>query len=95
MVKTKTSTSSTASIVDFIDPIQYSMKLGPSADAGPDQTRCTEGDSTTFALQGQATAGLYPLVSTNWSVVSGTATIDSTNTLATPAHVSHRRPPCA
>ena len=39
MVKTKTSTSSTASIVDFIDPIQYSMKLGPSADAGPDQAR--------------------------------------------------------
>ena len=87
MVKTKTSTSSSASIVDFIDPIQYTMKLGPSADAGPDQTRCTEGDSTAFALQGQATAGLYPLVSTNWSVVSGTATIDSTNTLVTTAHV--------
>jgi hypothetical protein len=87
MVKTKTSTSSSASIVDFIEPIQYTMKLGPSADAGPDQTQCTEGDSTTFALQGQATAGLYPLVSTNWSVVAGTATIDSTNTLATTAHV--------
>ena len=88
MVKTKTSTSSSASIVDFIDPIQYSMKLGPSADAGPDQTRCAEGDSTAFALQGKATQGLYPLVSTNWSVVSGTATIDSTNTLVTTAHVS-------
>ena len=87
MVKTKTSTSSSASIVDFIEPIQYSMKLGPSADAGPDQTRCADGDSTAFALQGQATPGLYPLVSTNWSVVSGTATIDSTNTLVTTAHV--------
>ena len=53
MVKTKTSTSSTASIVDFIAPIQYSMKLGPSADAGPDQARCTEGDSTAFPLPGQ------------------------------------------
>ena len=30
MVKTKTSTSSSASIVDFIDPIQYTMKLGPA-----------------------------------------------------------------
>ncbi len=88
MVKTKTSTSSTASIVDFITPIQYSMKLGPSADAGPDQTRCAEADSTAFPLQGQATPGLFPLISTNWSVVSGTATIDTTNTLITTAHVS-------
>ena len=87
VVKTKTSTSSTASIVDFIAPIQYSMKLGPSADAGPDQANCRQGDSTAFALQGRSTPGLFPLVSTNWSVVSGAATIDNPNTLITTAHL--------
>src|SRR5262245_16146021 len=46
MVKTKSSASSTATIEDFIDPIQFTLKIGPSADAGPDQARCTEGDST-------------------------------------------------
>ena len=87
MVKTKSSSSSSASISDFIDPIQYSLQIGPSASAGPDQTRCTEGDSTAFPLQGQATAGLQPITSTAWSVVSGTATIDSPASLATTAHV--------
>jgi HYR domain len=88
MVKTKTSTSSTATIVDFIAPIQYSMKLGPSADAGPDQVLCTAGDSTAFPLLGKATRGLFPLVSTNWSVVSGAATIDDPGSVTTMARVS-------
>ena len=88
MIKTKSSASSTASISDFVDPIQYSLKLGPSADAGPDQARCIEGDSTAFPLPGKATAGLYPLVSTNWSVVSGDVTIDNPSALVTTAHLS-------
>jgi hypothetical protein len=88
MVKTKTSTSSTASISDFINPIQLTLKVGPSAYAGPNQTNCTQGASTAFNLQGQATQGMQPISSTNWSVVSGTATIDSTNSLSTTAHVS-------
>jgi hypothetical protein len=88
MVKTKTSAASTATIADFIDPIQYTFKLGPSANAGPNQTVCSQGDSTPFALQGSATPGLFPIASTTWSVVSGTASIDSTNSLNTTAHVS-------
>src|SRR6266540_4213624 len=88
MVKTKTSQSSSASIEDLMDPIQLTLRIGPSADAGPDQTRCREGDSTLFALSVAAGAGLQPIVSTTWSVVSGTATIDSTNSLTTSAHVS-------
>src|SRR5207247_7505843 len=88
MVKTKSSQSSSASISDLMDPIQLNLRFGPSADAGPDQTRCTEGDSTVFPLNGAATPGFQPIVSTTWSVVSGTATIDSPNSLATGAHVS-------
>src|SRR5262249_3718151 len=41
-----------------------------------------------FSLQGQATQGLQPIASTTWSLVSGTATIDSTNSLNTTAHAS-------
>src|SRR6266540_4355740 len=88
MVKTKTSQSSQASIEDLMDPIQLNLRIGPSADAGLDQTRCTEGDSTLFALNGAAATGIQPIVSTDWSVVSGTATIDSPNSLTTSAHVS-------
>jgi len=87
MIKTKTSTSDTSSIEDFMDPIQYSFNVGPSVNAGAAQTRCTEGDSTAFALHGTATAGLHPLASTNWTVVNGTAIIDSPTSLDTTAHV--------
>src|ERR1044071_2960143 len=88
LVKTKASQSSSASIEDLIDPIQLNLQIGPNADAGPDQTRCTEGNSTQFPLNGAATPGLQPIVSTTWSVVSGTATIDSSDSLTTTAHVS-------
>jgi hypothetical protein len=88
MVKTKTSASSTATISDFINPIQCTLKVGPGAYAGAAQTQCYGGATTDFALQGQATAGLQPIASTIWSVVAGTATIDNTNSLTTTAHVS-------
>ncbi len=88
LVKTKSSQSSSASIEDLVDPIQLNLRFGPSADAGPDQTRCTEGDSTVFPLNGVATPGFQPIVSTTWSVVSGTAAIDSPSSLTTSAHVS-------
>ena len=88
LVKTKTSTSSSASISDFVTPIQYTVLLGPGAFAGLNQTECSQGSSTAFALQGQASRGLFPLSSYYWSVVSGTATIDATNSLSTTAHVS-------
>jgi hypothetical protein len=88
MVKTKTSTSSSSSISDFITPIQYTLRLGPSSYAGPNQSVCSQGSSTAFALQGQATPGILPIASTTWSVVSGSATIDSASTLNTTARVS-------
>jgi hypothetical protein len=87
MVKTKASPSDTATIGDLIDPIQYPFRIGPSVDAGSDQTRCTEGSFTTFPLTGAATSGTKPIASTTWSVVAGTATIDSSNSLATVAQV--------
>jgi hypothetical protein len=88
MVKTKASQSGSASIEDFIDPIQYTLQIGPRADAGADQRRCLEGSSTAFPLNGVATPGLQPVASTTWSVVSGTATVDSPTSLVTTAHVS-------
>jgi hypothetical protein len=88
MVKTKSSQSSTASISDFINPIQYSLRIGPSADAGGNQARCSEGDSTAFVLQGKASAGMAAIASTTWSVVNGSAIIDTPASLTTTAHVS-------
>jgi len=88
MVKTKTSSSSSATIADHLDPIQYSLRVGPSADAGPDQTRCLEGATTAFPLSGVVTPGLQPISSTLWSVVSGDATIDSPSSLVTTAFVA-------
>ncbi|MBN2508571.1 MAG: hypothetical protein JXQ71_17980, partial [Verrucomicrobia bacterium] len=88
MVKTKASASDTAGIEDFAEPIQHHLTIGPSADAGADQTRCAEGATTAFALQGVTHAGLFPITSATWSVVAGTATIDAPGSLATTAHVS-------
>jgi hypothetical protein len=88
MVKTKSSTSTSGSLVDFVGPIQYRILLGPGADAGPDQTQCTQGSSTAFALQGVASRGFFPIASTSWSVVSGSATIDAPSSVTTTAHVS-------
>jgi hypothetical protein len=75
-VKTKESQSPTATIVDFINPLQIDLKIGATADAGPDQTKCSAGDSTTFTITGTATAGIHPITSMAWSVISGSATID-------------------
>jgi hypothetical protein len=88
MVKTKSSPSSTATIGDFINPIQYSLRIGPSADAGGNQAQCSQGDSTVFVLQGKASPGLAPISSTTWSVVNGSAIIDAPSSLVTTAYVS-------
>ncbi|HXJ57631.1 MAG TPA: hypothetical protein VNU68_13305, partial [Verrucomicrobiae bacterium] len=45
LVKTKQSQAPTANIVDLITPIQVDLTFG-LADAGPRQTKCSEGDST-------------------------------------------------
>jgi hypothetical protein len=88
MVKTKASTSSSASIEDFIQPIQYNLNIGPSANAGPDQVRCRDGVETVFPLQGTASSGMGSVSSTTWSVVNGTATIDDPSSLVTTARVT-------
>src|SRR5262249_23715729 len=82
-----------ATIVDFIDPIQYNLNIGPSVDAGPDQTRCSQGTQTAFPLNGVATAGLKPIASTTWTVVNGSATNDSPTSLVPPAPSSSHSPP--
>ena len=87
MIKTKASQADTAAVTDFIDPIQFALQLGPSASAGPNQTQCAQGASTAFSLQGQATPGDLPIVSTTWSVVSGSALFDAPAALNTTAHV--------
>src|SRR6185369_5020963 len=81
MVKTKASASTSASIEDFIDPIQYSLRVGPAANAGPDQIVCTQGATNVFELNGAASAGVFPIQSMGWSVVNGDATIDSPTSL--------------
>ena len=88
MVKTKASQSGTATIEDFVDPIQYTLKIGPSAAAGGDQARCTQGSSTAFPLLATARPGIRPIASTTWSVASGSVIIDDFSSLTTTAHVS-------
>ena len=88
MVKTKASASDNASIEDFIDPIQVNLTIGPSASAGEDQFMCSEDGTALFSLQGHTTSGLYPILSNQWSVVSGDAVIESPDALATMVHVS-------
>jgi hypothetical protein len=88
MVKTKSSQSSSSTISDFIDPIQYKLKIGPSSNPGTNQALCTQGLTTDFPLQGTATGGLYPVSSTLWTVVAGIASVDDPASLATTAHVS-------
>ena len=84
----------TDGIVDFINPLPVNLKIGPTADAGPDQSMCSANGSATFTLNGTATTGIHPIVSMAWSVVSGTATIDPPNscsncmTLPATVHVS-------
>ncbi len=88
MIKTKASASSSASIEDLIDPIQYSLRIGPSADAGADQVRCYEGPTNTFSVRGEVASGLTPVASTTWTVESGNATIESPNSLSTVVQVA-------
>jgi hypothetical protein len=90
MVKTKVAASPTATITDFIQPIQVVRQLGV-ADAGLDQKICSQGASTTFTVTGTATPAPGDVVSsTMWSVVpgTGTATIDSPAALTTDVHVT-------
>jgi len=88
MIKTKASSSSSASIEDFIDPIAYNLTIGPGANAGPDQVRCSEGAETSFPLAGLAASGALPIASNVWSVVSGSTTIDNPFALSTTARVT-------
>lgn len=88
MVKTKASSSSSASIEDFIQPIQYSLNIGPGANAGPDQALCSESAETAFTLQGAASSGLQAVGSITWTVVSGSATVDDPTSPVTTARVS-------
>ncbi|SHM17119.1 hypothetical protein, partial [Flavobacterium xinjiangense] len=87
-IKTKVSASSSATIADFIKPIQVTFALGV-ADAGPNQTKCSAGSSTDFQLAGVATPSPGDSVSSvKWTVVSGTATIINDTTLNAIATVS-------
>ncbi len=74
-IKTKTSQSPTATIVDFIRAKQVSLTLGV-ANAGPDQSTC----SNIFSVTGTATPSPGDAIaSTKWTVFSGAATIASPN----------------
>jgi len=77
MIKTKESQAPTATIVDFIAPLQGSITIGV-ADAGPDQTKCADASGITpFSLTGTATPSPGDAVDhVLWTVVSGSATID-------------------
>ncbi len=72
LVKTKTSQSTTASIEDFIAPLAITpaLVIGPSASAGPAQTLCSQGATTTFNLTGTAQAGTSPITGLAWTVDS-------------------------
>ncbi|MEO5802719.1 MAG: hypothetical protein ABIR24_04255 [Verrucomicrobiota bacterium] len=76
MVKTKQSDAPSANISDMITPIQVDLTVG-LADAGPAQSKCTEGASTTFTLNGSAHPNVNSVSNISWSVLSGPATIDT------------------
>jgi hypothetical protein len=88
LIKTKTSTSDSATISDLVDPIHFTLRIGPNVDAGPAQTQCSQGASTAFALNGIISQGVFPIVSTRWTVVSGTATVASPNSVNTTAQLA-------
>ena len=89
LIKCKTSTAPSSTITDFIAPLQIERRIGV-ADAGPDQTNCSAGASTTFTVTGVATPTPGDFVTnTTWSVSSGGATIDSPNSLTTAVHVTN------
>ena len=93
LVKTKESQSPTANIVDFIVPQQLvpPLVIGPTVDAGPDQSKCEDPSLTTsFNLTGTAQPGTYPITSTTWSCVSSCTgvTINSPSTLSTGVTIS-------
>ena len=83
LVKTKTSHSDTANLVDFVAPIQLDIQIGPSADAGPDQSVCDHGDFTTFTMDGSVSQGLAPITGINWSVVASNGLVQITDPGAT------------
>ncbi|MGH8247263.1 MAG: hypothetical protein ACREUU_12635, partial [Gammaproteobacteria bacterium] len=83
LIKTKTSQSATAAIKDFVTPVQVMLRIGPVSDAGADLAKCTEGTTTSFTMNGFVQAGSVPLTSTNWSVISGPASIASPSSLST------------
>jgi hypothetical protein len=88
LVKCKTSASPTATITDFIAPLQIDKRIG-IADAGTDQAKCSEGASTNFTLAGVATPPSPDVIgSTTWSVVSGTASITTPGSLNSAVSVS-------
>ncbi|WP_310595743.1 gliding motility-associated C-terminal domain-containing protein [Flavobacterium sp.] len=78
-VKSKTSTAPSASIKDFFEPLAVTNLTLGSADAGDDDTICSGGN---YKLQGVAVpSSNYAVVSTTWSVLSGSVTIASPTTL--------------
>ena len=78
-IKTKTSPSPTATIVDFISPKQVSLQIGV-ANAGASQTQC----GSVFAVSGQATPSPGDAVSsTAWSFVTGAGSITSLSAAST------------
>jgi hypothetical protein len=86
LIKTKESQSPSATIVDYINPLNdVDVTLGV-ADAGKDQIKCSQDASTTFTLDGKALPD--QTVSFYWEVFDGTATIDDANSLTTDVHVS-------
>ncbi|MFV8344422.1 gliding motility-associated C-terminal domain-containing protein [Flavobacterium sp. XS2P39] len=77
-VKSKTSTSSSAAIKDFFNPVAVDNLTLGSADAGNDDSVCS---GSSYMLQGAAIpSNGYQVISKTWSVLSGSATIaDPTN----------------
>jgi gliding motility-associated-like protein len=78
-VKSKTSTSPASSIKDFFKPLAVSNLTLGSANAGDDDTVCS---GANYKLKGAAIpSSNYTVVSTTWSVISGSASIASPSTL--------------
>jgi hypothetical protein len=71
-----TTSNSTPSCETAEDTVVLTVNPNPLANAGPDQTLCDTGGSTSFTLAGSASNGTAV-----WSVVSGPAVIADTSSL--------------
>ena len=87
MVKTEVSVPPSSVLKDFVGPIQLQLPV-PNALAGADIRAFARPHGTTFSVSASEVTGLYPNAFIEWSVVDGSATIESPHSVSTSVQVT-------